>query len=970
MALDRDPNHVFRDFVTDGLPSSGSWNPRKLEIRQLLTEWWQTLIALVADAGELELPNLLISMTVTGGDENNIVAEANLPVPSSPGVAVFSIVIEEANTGPVTINGKPLLSNTGNPLVAGALAADGIYLFLDNGDSYRLLSDYVSSSIVAAAEAAQQAAENAQSAAEAARDAAEGAAETVVVARYNSKAAVEAATVDAAVQSIQLTGYYAAGDGGGALYKRVETEPAHAGKIQSADGAWWEIAESVISVKMLGAKGDGVTDDTAAIQAAINIGPKVFLPAGVYIQSAAIGIPSNRDVFGAGEGVTTIRFVDGGDKVHHSIVSANAMSLDARLATDANYTSLVNGYVENSSLSDLTIDANTFNRVKTYNDREQGTAVELHSVRNFVVQRVTAINGPQHNLNVRAATISYMKGRDYVAPMPSQYVRFLDCTTNNQEIDDGITTHDSEYIWIERCVVRLDNAKDMLGKLTAQNGIEVDDGSRYVWVTDCYVNGHFGGYQAKGHADTATAHHVWFTRCVAEDVHHGWLLSAVGSTDTSETQTLDAVHHVYLHQCGVINAYNFINASAWETASHFIQLLGCRYVYVTDFFVQGKTTDQPNTNPTQGWSYIRFRENNKNVVLDGLTFTKVDERPSPMALIQAQSGNQIITIKNVKVDKYTKGPVVETTDAGVHWTVDKIELVEGSSSHPVVKTGGVGGGTLRVSNIRANGARANCQLGSADCVGYVERDVNSRLTSTDSIHIRLVGSVSDEDKASLDGVQVGVSFQTMLGSDRYDLGRVATAIIGNNDLTTTDFDTRLGFFSRGAGAMNLSARMWMGTTAFYPNEDSTGMSLGSPGRKWSTVYAATGTINTSDARDKDWRGGLNEAEIRVAKALAGKIGVYRWKYAIDAKGDDARLHIGVLAQEVIEAFEAENLDPFRYGLVCHDEWEAESEQVDENGDVVSSAIPAGERYGIRYDELMAFIAAGFEARLSALEGTA
>src|SRR5690606_30261234 len=79
---------------------------------------------------------------------------AGLPVPSGPGVAVFSIVIEEANTGPVTINGKPLLSNTGNPLVAGALAADGIYLFLDNGDSYRLLSDYVSSSIVAAAEAA------------------------------------------------------------------------------------------------------------------------------------------------------------------------------------------------------------------------------------------------------------------------------------------------------------------------------------------------------------------------------------------------------------------------------------------------------------------------------------------------------------------------------------------------------------------------------------------------------------------------------------------------------------------------------------------------------------------------------------------------------------------------------------------------------------------------------------------------
>jgi len=48
MALELDPNQVFRDFVTDRVPSSGVWNPRKVEIRALLTEWWQTLIALVA----------------------------------------------------------------------------------------------------------------------------------------------------------------------------------------------------------------------------------------------------------------------------------------------------------------------------------------------------------------------------------------------------------------------------------------------------------------------------------------------------------------------------------------------------------------------------------------------------------------------------------------------------------------------------------------------------------------------------------------------------------------------------------------------------------------------------------------------------------------------------------------------------------------------------------------------------------
>lgn len=52
------------------------------------------------------------------------------------------------------------------------------------------------------------------------------------------------------------------------------------------------------SVKQFGAVGDGVTDDTAAIQAAIDAtaaagGGKVFIPAGVYIISASITLKAN-----------------------------------------------------------------------------------------------------------------------------------------------------------------------------------------------------------------------------------------------------------------------------------------------------------------------------------------------------------------------------------------------------------------------------------------------------------------------------------------------------------------------------------------------------------------------------------------------------------------------------------------------------------------------------------------------------
>lgn len=59
---------------------------------------------------------------------------------------------------------------------------------------------------------------------------------------YNlaSRTALEAANVPTAVVGLRLLGHATVGDGGGAHYKRVASEPAHPHKIQSADGAWWE----------------------------------------------------------------------------------------------------------------------------------------------------------------------------------------------------------------------------------------------------------------------------------------------------------------------------------------------------------------------------------------------------------------------------------------------------------------------------------------------------------------------------------------------------------------------------------------------------------------------------------------------------------------------------------------------------------------------------------------------------------
>lgn len=78
--------------------------------------------------------------------------------------------------------------------------------------------------------------------------------------------------------AIRLDGYASAGDGGGALYKPVAAEPTHAGKLQTSDGQWWELAEAVLTPQMFGSPGNLVGDDAPGLTAAFTLGRPVFLP--------------------------------------------------------------------------------------------------------------------------------------------------------------------------------------------------------------------------------------------------------------------------------------------------------------------------------------------------------------------------------------------------------------------------------------------------------------------------------------------------------------------------------------------------------------------------------------------------------------------------------------------------------------------------------------------------------------------
>lgn len=171
------------------------------------------------------------------------------------------------------------------------------------------------------------------------------------------------------------------------------------------------------------------------------------------------------------------------------------------------------------------------------------------------------------------------------------------------------------------------------------------------------------------------------------------------------------------------------------------------------------------------------------------------------------------------------------------------------------------------------------------------------------------------------------------------------------------------------------------SNALQPAGDNNA-NLGSTTNRVANIYAASGSINTSDEREKTTIVDVNEALMRAW----GKIGfkVYQFKDAVKEKGAKARLHVGLIAQKVIEAFKSEGLDAGQYGLLCHDTWDAYDESVvvvdkpavlDANGNEVEAEVAhteivhheAGDRYGIRYEEALALECAYQRWRMDKLE---
>ena len=96
--------------------------------------------------------------------------------------------------------------------------------------------------------------------------------------------------------------------------------------------------------------------------------------------------------------------------------------------------------------------------------------------------------------------------------------------------------------------------------------------------------------------------------------------------------------------------------------------------------------------------------------------------------------------------------------------------------------------------------------------------------------------------------------------------------------------------------------------------------LGNAGNRFKDIYLTNAPIVTSDRNEKQDIEEITTAETAVAKVCKGLMRSFRLKSAVEEKGDDARIHFGIIAQDLQDAFTAEGLDAGRYAMFISTTW--------------------------------------------------
>ena len=340
-------------------------------------------------------------------------------------------------------------------------------------------------------------------------------------------------------------------------------------------------------------------DWTIAFEEAFRNAPcKVHVPKGEY-NIKYIEIPSNCTLTG-----------DFGATIFNVIQDGNYRNI----ITNSDY---INGN-ENIIIKDIILNCNSVN-VSTLN--AIGSGITFANVKNCICENVKVTNPSLHCFDVMAdrpyqlLNESYDNNEYYNENKRSKNIRFINCEGYGAS-DDTFTTHYSDYVYFENCRA-YENYYNGEGSEN-RNGFEIDDGSKNIFINNCYTERNARGYEIKAHVHSPAPENVTLNNCIAYECSIAYQLRHIGHHLANEVESNGK--YVVLNNCKAINPtynnkYPGLNSQA-------LQISAYKYVDIMNFKAIGKEDSVDSNRAVISTQYKSSNINFVDTTIEGFRLAK------------------------------------------------------------------------------------------------------------------------------------------------------------------------------------------------------------------------------------------------------------------------------------------------------------------------------------------------------------